>query len=215
MARKPPFAGNIRLILQIKAIALSLVILAIPPVVVFTSGTATADATWTALRIAALLAFSLIFLNIVTGSFRPVFNRIFKARTVQRVHVATGLAGFSLALAHGILVAIYGLTGYKTSAVAIGPTVLVLLFITILTAITRRRIKQMWRWIHRLNYLIFAAVFVHALILGYDLKNEVFIKIVFIIYAVVVAAGLIFRLATDKSWRTLPGKAKQKADEKE
>jgi DMSO/TMAO reductase YedYZ heme-binding membrane subunit len=214
MARKPPFTGNVRLILQIKAVALFLVVLAIPPVVVAISGTATLDATWTALRLAALLAFSLIFVNIVTGSFRTFFNRVFKARTVQRVHVATGLAGFSLAIAHGILAAIFGLTGYKSSVVAIGPTVLVVLFLAILTAITRRRIKQMWRWIHRLNYLIFAAIFVHALVLGYDLKNEVFIKIVFITYAVIVASGLAYRLATDKSWRSLPGKAAAKTAEK-
>jgi DMSO/TMAO reductase YedYZ heme-binding membrane subunit len=192
--RKAPYTGNVRLLLQIESIALFLGILAIPPIIIAISGTATLDATWTTLRLAALLAFSLIFVSIITGSFRPIFNRTFKPHNVQRIHVANGLAGFSLALAHGVLAAIYGLTGYKTSAVVVGPIVLGLLFIVILTAIARRSIRQMWRWIHRLNYLIFAAVFVHGLVLGYDLKSDLFLRICFSVYAAVVAAGLVFRL---------------------
>jgi DMSO/TMAO reductase YedYZ heme-binding membrane subunit len=187
--------GNRRTAFQALFIFLALGVLAIPIVVVATSGTASLDATWTSLRIAALLAFSLIFMNIVTGAFRPFFNRVYKARDVQRFHVATGLAGFSLALAHGILALTYGITGYNTGAVYIGPAVLAVLTAAILTALTRRRIRHAWRWIHRLNYLIFAAVFIHALVLGYDLSNEVWLKALFSFYAAVVAAGLAYRLA--------------------
>jgi len=174
---------------------LSLGALALPPLVIALSGTASLDATWTALRIAALEAFTLIFLNIVTGAFRPFFNRAFKARTVQRVHVATGLAGFSLALAHGITALVYGITGYRTGVVYIGPIVLVVLAAAIATALARRRMRSTWRWIHCLNYLVFAAVLVHGLILGYDLKGEVLLKVLFIVYAAVVASGLVYRLA--------------------
>ena len=187
--------GSGRLALQVLCIILALGVLAVPIIAVTTSGTASLDATWTALRIAALLAFSLIFLNIVTGAFRPFFNRIYKARAVQRFHVSTGLAGFSLALAHGILAFTYGITGYDTGAVYIGPAVLVVLFAAILTALTRRRMRHTWRWIHRLNYVIFAAVFIQAFILGYDLGNEVWLKGLFSLYAAAVAAGLIYRLS--------------------
>lgn len=187
-------AGSSRTALQVLFILLALGVLAVPIMVVITSGTASLDATWTSLRTAALLAFSLIFLNIVTGAFRPFFNRIYKARAVQRLHVATGLAGFSLALAHGILALTYGIAGYNTGAIYIGPAVLVVLIVAILTALTRRRLRHAWRWIHRLNYLIFAAIFIHALILGYDLGNEVWLKALFSLYAAVVAAGLAYRL---------------------
>ena len=184
------------MLLQSAAVVLALGALAVPPVLVALSGTAAVDATWTLLRIAALEAFTLIFINIVTGAFRPFFNRVFKARTVQRAHVATGLAGFALALAHGITVLVYGITGYNTSAVYIGPIVLVVLTVAILAALARRRMKSSWRWIHRLNYLVFASVLVHGLILGYDLVNEVLLKVLFIFYAAVVAAGLGYRIAS-------------------
>ena len=46
-----------------------------------------------------------------------------------------------------------------------------------------------------MNYIIFAAVFIHALILGYDLGNEAWLKALLSFYAAVVAAGLIYRLA--------------------
>ena len=146
------------------------------------------------LRIAALEAFTLIFLNIVTGSFRPFFNRVFKARSVQRIHVLTGVVGLSLALAHGITALVYGIEFYNAGAVYIGPIMLAVLTVAIAAALMRRRMKNTWRWIHRLNYLVFAAVLGHGLILGYDLKSEVLLKVLFISYAAVVAAGLIYRI---------------------
>jgi DMSO/TMAO reductase YedYZ heme-binding membrane subunit len=203
-ARKAAYGGGARLSLQIACLFLALGSLALPPLVVALSGTASLDATWTALRIAALTAFSLIFLNIVTGAFRPFFNRVFKARNVQRIHVATGLAGFSLALAHGIMALFYGITGYSTGAVFMGPIVLVVLAAAIATALVRRRMRSTWRWIHRLNYLVFAAVLVHGLILGYDLRNEASLEVLFIVYAAVVAAGLVYRLATMAKVRSSP-----------
>ncbi|RJP33879.1 MAG: hypothetical protein C4536_03515 [Actinobacteria bacterium] len=203
MGRKA-YAGTVRLSLQIISIALALGTLAIPPVLLALSGTASLDATWTALRIAALEAFTLIFLNIVTGAFRPFFNRVFKARSLQRIHVATGLAGFSLALAHGIIALVYGIAGYRTGAVYIGPIVLAVLTAAITTALARRRMRSTWRWIHRLNYLVFAAVLVHGLVLGYDVRSEVPLKILFIVYAGVVATGLVYRLAAMAKARNSP-----------
>jgi DMSO/TMAO reductase YedYZ heme-binding membrane subunit len=193
-AMKKPFTGRTRTALQALAVVLALGALAVPPLLIGFSGTASLDVLWTTLRLAALEGFTLILLNITTGSFRPFFNRVFKARSVQRFHAATGLTGFSLALAHGIMVLIYGVTGYNTMAVWIGPTVLAALILTILTAITRRRLRYVWRWIHRLNYLIFATVLVHGLILGYDLRGEILLKVCFGVYAGVVAAGLVYRL---------------------
>jgi DMSO/TMAO reductase YedYZ heme-binding membrane subunit len=202
-SRRAPFKGGARIALQIVACILTLAALSIPPLLVALSGNAALDATWTVLRIAALEAFTLIFLNIVTGSFRPFFNRVFKARSVQRVHVFTGVAGFSLALAHGITALLYGIEFYSTGAVYIGPIVLAVLTVAIAAALMRRRMRNTWRWIHRLNYLVFAAVLAHGLILGYDLKSEVLLKVLFIFYAAVVAVGLVYRART---WLTGDGK---------
>lgn len=187
--------GSSRTALQVLFVILALGVLVIPVVAVATSETATLDATWTSLRIAALLAFSLIFLDITTGAFRPLFNRIYKAKTVQRSHTAFALAGFALALAHGILATTFGLTGFKPAAVAIGPVALAVLTVIILTALMRRRFRHVWRWIHRLNYLVFVAILVHAFILGYDVKNSLFLKVFLAVYAAIVVTGLAYRLS--------------------
>ena len=193
-ARRAPFGGITRALLQTTAVIVALGTLVVPPVAILASGTASLDATWTALRIAAVEAFSVIFLNIVTGALRPFFNRVFKARTVQRAHVASGLAGFSLALAHGITALVYGITGYRTGAVFVGPAALGVLCVAIAAAFARRRLSSTWRWIHRLNHLAFAAVFIHGLVLGYDLANEMPLKVLFSAYVAVAASALAYRL---------------------
>jgi len=199
--RKTAFTGNIRLALQALAILIALALLAIPVIVVATSGSFGVSATYTSLRILALMAFTIIFISIVTGSFRPAFNRIFKPATAQRLHIGIGIAGFLLGLSHGSLVLVFGLAGYNAFIVSIGPTVLALLVLTMLIAFYRRRFKNSWRWIHRINYLIFGAVFTHGLMLGFDFKSGAFLKILFGIYAGIVVAGLIHRYMTLRSLR--------------
>ncbi len=75
-----------------------------------------------------------------------------------------------------------------------GPAALVLLAIAVLAALRRRGLRHSWRWIHRLNYLVFAAVLVHGLTLGFDLRSQVPLRVVFGIYAAIAAAGLVYRL---------------------
>ena len=187
------FSGPTRTALQIGLVATFAGVLAIPPIAVGTSGTASVDPLWTALRVAALEAFTLIFVNIVTGAFRPVFTRIFRAPAIHRFHVATGISGFVLAVAHGSMVAAFGVAGYS-AALWVGPAVLVALTVVIVTALGRRRWRRQWRWIHRLNYVIFAAILVHGFALGYDLGDGVFLKAWFVVCAVVAAAGLAYRV---------------------
>lgn len=188
------FSGPTRTALQIGLVAAFVGVLAIPLLVVGASGTVSVDPLWTALRVAALEAFSLIFVNIVTGSLRPVFTRIFKARVMHRSHVMTGISGFVLAMAHGSMAVAFGVTGYS-AVLWVGPAVLVALTVVIVTALGRRRWRRRWRWIHRLNYLIFAAILVHGFVLGYDLGDGVFLRAWFVVCAAVAAAGLAYRVA--------------------
>jgi DMSO/TMAO reductase YedYZ heme-binding membrane subunit len=168
-------------------------VFAIPVIVVVTSGSFTVSP---ALRIAGLLAFSLLFINIVTGAFRPIFNRIFKPKPVQQWHVATGLLGFSMAVTHGSLVLFFGVAGFNLGIVLLGPSVLALLILTMVVALLRRNFAATWRWIHRINYLLFGVIFTHALILGFDFKNGAFLKVLFGIYAGVVVLGFVYRYMT-------------------
>lgn len=191
--------GRRRVTTQASLAVVGLGLLAIPAVAVAVSGAASGDALWTALRIVALEAVTLIFANIMIGAFRPVFNRVIKPRTVHRLHVATGMAGFTLAVAHGLMLLIFGLAGYARSFVWVGPALLVVLVVTMLTATARRRLRASWRWIHRLNYLVFAAGLIHGLALGFDLNTVVWLEIWFFVYAATMVAGLLHRLRTLRS----------------
>lgn len=187
-------AGRRRAAAQVGLMALSLGVIAIPPLAVGLSGSASADALWAALRLVGLEAFSLIFCNIVIGAFRPLLTRVFKSLALQRCHTSTGVAGFGLAIAHGIMVVTFGISGYRVAPLWMGPTVLVVLAVVIATAMARHRLRRAWRWIHRLNYLVFAAILIHALLLGSDLATEPLLRACFWVYSAVVVLGFAYRL---------------------
>ena len=183
--------GNTRKAVQAVLITLCLGTLVIPPVVVATSGTATISATYTTLRILALYAITVLFLNIMTGSFRPLLAKAFKAKALFRFHNITGVAGFCLALTHGILVIAYGLwPGFSK----LGPVALYILAATTFTVLMRKFLKKSWRWIHRLNYVVFLVALIHAFQAGSDLYDGTFLKAVLFVYAALVAAGFVYRL---------------------
>jgi DMSO/TMAO reductase YedYZ heme-binding membrane subunit len=184
--------------------ALGLGLLAIPVVAVALSGTASADLLWTTLRLAALEAVTLMFIAIVLSAFRPLFNKVVRPRTAQGIHQNVGLVGFSLAVAHGTMALVFGISGYRQPPVWVGPAVLALLVVTMVGALYRRRLRRSWRWIHRLNYLLFAAILVHGFVLGYDLGSELWLRIWFGIYVAVVAAGLAYKVAGTRSRDTRP-----------
>ena len=171
-------------------------VLVIPPLVVGLSGTASVDALWTALRLVALEAGTLVAAGIALGAFRPDLIRVIKGKTLHRLHVTVGVTGFSLAIVHGIMVAIYGVSGYGSRTLVIMPlAVLAVALLLIGSALARRRLRRAWRWIHRLSYLLLATILVHAFTLGYDLGTGVTMKICFSIYAAIAAAGLAYRLS--------------------
>jgi DMSO/TMAO reductase YedYZ heme-binding membrane subunit len=184
-------------IYQFLILGVGLVMLVVPPLVVVSSGTARDSAQWTSLRLLALYAFTLLFINVVIGAARPLFNRIFPPRKVFVFHNFIGLAALLLALGHGTLALIYGLSGYKGAYVALGPTVLVLLVVTVSAALARKQLKRLWRPLHRLNYLLFVIVLVHAWFLGFDLKyasDKTVMRGAVLIYAGTAAAALIYRI---------------------
>jgi hypothetical protein len=172
----------------------------LPPVMVSISGSATHAPLFTALRILGLEAFTLIFVNIVTGALSRWFYRLFKPRHFQRFHIACGALGFLMALAHGaIVIAKRYSSGYNAIWVwVVGPVTLGLLAITIFVAMDRKRLPRLWRRIHQINYLIFTTVFIKAIVIGSDLTSgktyAVILKVVFIVYVVVAALATAARI---------------------
>jgi DMSO/TMAO reductase YedYZ heme-binding membrane subunit len=142
---------------------------ALPAVVVAVSGGA---GFWlfTATRLLGLEAFTLIFVNIVTGA-----------------------AGFLMALAHGVIVLakIY-FKGYNAVWV-IGPATTALLAVTVFAAMDRKRLPRVWRGVHQINYLIFLAVFIKAVAIGSDVSAPhgyaTTLKVVFSIYLALADSG--------------------------
>lgn len=194
--RKRPYAGTTRLLLRLMSMILALGVLAAPLLVVATSGSFTLSALFTSIRVAGLLTFSLLFVSIVSGAFRPFFNRIFNPRNFQRWHIASGVLAFALGLSHALMTPFFGLAGFNLYIVFIGSGVLALLILTGTVAFLRRDFKASWRWIHRINYLLFGLIFAHAVILGFDFKNGVILRVLSGIYAGVVVIAFIYRYLT-------------------
>lgn len=183
--------GTRRVVVQALLAALTLGTLVIPPVVVATSGTATYSAAWTALRILALYALTVVFLNIMTGSFRPLLVKVFKPKFLFRLHNTTGLVGFSMAVAHMVLVITEGLwPGFQK----LGPVTLYILTVTTTVVLLRKHLKRSWRMVHRLNYAVFVVGLVHAFQVGIDLRDGGFLKGALYFYTVLVTAGFVYRL---------------------
>ena len=169
-------------------------LLAIPILAVSMYGAASRDYLWTALRLAALEGFTLIFASIALSAFRPLLVRTINPRSLHRLHVNTGAVGFFLAVAHAIMLLVVGLSGYARAFLWLGVVVLIVLVMAMATAVSRRRLQRTWRWIHRLNYLVFAAVLVHGFRLGSDFAAASWLKAWFLICAAVVVFGLVYRV---------------------
>lgn len=176
--------------------------LVIPPLAVGLSGTASVDALWTALRVAALLAFTMVFMSIVTGGLRPFFARVFRPGSVNRLHQLTGLMGFVIALAHGLMAFAFGVDGYPTAGVWIGASALAILAVAVAAVSARRSLRRSWRRLHQLNYLVFAGVLIHGLSLGSDLRSQPLLTVCFGVYAGVVFAVVLHRFSVSIKGRS-------------
>ena len=182
--------GGRRTAAQAALIVLALGALVVPPLVVATSGTASYSATWTALRILGLYALTVLFLNVITGSFRPLLVKVFKPKLLFRLHNATGVVGFSMAVAHMLLVIVEDLwPGFQK----LGPITLYIFTVTTTIVLLRKYFKRSWRMIHRLNYVVFIVALVHAFQVGTDLADGGFLTVLLYVYTALAAAGFIYR----------------------
>jgi len=137
-----------------------------PPLIVVLAPAPTQD-TWTSImRASGFLAFTLIFMNMVTGPLSRWFCLVFKPKHMKRFHIATGVSGFALAVLHGTIV--FTMHHYRDHPATwlIGPITLGLMIVTIGVAAERKRLPQVWRRIHQLNYLIFAALYIKVMWIG-------------------------------------------------
>lgn len=170
-------------------------------------GRAAADIGHVLLRLIALVAFTLIFIQIVTNGFRTVWQRIFPYERLQLFHLWVGRAAFLFALTHPIMLVAFRF--YPAQVVfwphmfspeifqrimGLGTIALYILIITVSTAVWRKRVGPIWRRIHIFNYIVFFLILSHSTRIGSDLQTGSWLRLLWLAYSLVVIVALIRRL---------------------
>jgi len=162
-------------------------------------------APWMLLRAAALLGYSTLFLSILSSEYVREMRKLF-GRPFMRVHHTLAVVGLVLMAVHPLAYAVISrslsvflptvstLRAFLTFA---GRPALYLIWIAVLAAVARRRIKDVWKFIHWLNYLAFTLVFVHSRLLGEDMAagplRLISVAMVIIVLGVLVHKRLLRR----------------------
>jgi DMSO/TMAO reductase YedYZ heme-binding membrane subunit len=154
-------------------------------------------------RLSSLIAVSFIFLDMMTGSFRPLLNRVVNPYRLNRAHISFGITGLAFATAHFVLL-IPGLGDHYEESNKVlffaGPVALTLLILTISTALAVKKMPRTWRIIHLINYIIFPLAILHGLTIGED-RSMLAMRLLFYGFLVLAAAGLVYRTWTPE-WRS-------------
>lgn len=158
--------------------------------------------TYSLANLAGLVAFTVIFLQITIGSFMSLLRPILGSKAILNFHIWQGIAAFIVAHLHpGLFALSFGLDrvlamqGYAMW----GKIALILIVLTVAAGLLRTLpfMQKYWRWVHRLNYVIFALVYWHSWNLGNDVRTMPMV-LIYWLSPVVVIAGLIYRLFYSK-----------------
>lgn len=123
-------------------------------------------------KLAGSLAFGLMFLQITSGTLmnklRPKFGS-----GILNWHIGAGILAFCLSILHPVFFAlalgtktVMNLGGYAI----LGKAGILLLVFGVLAGLFRTVpfVTRYWRWIHRLNYIVFMLIYFHSWQLGTD-----------------------------------------------
>ncbi len=145
-------------------------------------------------RIFGLIAFALLFIQLVMINFEDFFRKIFNDR-LEKLHCAFGIILLLLVVAHAFLFLVFlgkikGVydpfyiftdycvlcRNYAEYFINLGRVSVTLMLITGLAAVFRKvkEMKKYWRQTHVLMYLTFPLVSVHLYVLGSDAKSTPF-----------------------------------------
>jgi sulfoxide reductase heme-binding subunit YedZ len=91
-------------------------------------------------------------------------------------------------------------SSYGTLAIGLGALSVDLLIVVTITAFLKRRLnKGLWQWLHRLSYVAFALIFLHAVLSGTDFSDPIVSAITW------AAASMLLLLAVARAiWGRLP-----------
>lgn len=144
---------------------------------------------WVLARVAGLGSYAALAIALVTGiALRTaVFDWLGSNRAVRALHEYTTVLWVPLAALHlvsllldstariGILDLFVPFhSSYGTLAIGVGALSLDLLVVVTVAAYLKRRMpQQAWLWLHRVAYVAFGLVFLHAVLSGTDFSDPV------------------------------------------
>ncbi len=170
---------------------------------------------WVLARVAGLSSYAALAIALVTGiALRTaVLDWLGSNRALRALHEYTTVLWIPLAGLHlvsllldttariGLLDLVIPFhSAYGTLAIGLGAlSVDVLLLVTVTAFLKRRMNKDMWLWLHRLAYVAFALLFLHAVLSGTDFSDPVVSAITW-----ATAAMLLILAAARAIWGRLP-----------
>ena len=170
---------------------------------------------WVLARVAGLGSYAALAVALVTGiALRTaVLDWLGSNRALRSLHEYTTVLWIPLAILHLVTLLLDRTSrispidlvlpfhaGYGTLAIGLGTLAVDLLVIVTITAYLKRRMSGgLWQWLHRLAYVAFALVFVHALLSGTDFSDPIVSAITW------SAAAMLLVLALARTfWGRLP-----------
>ena len=142
---------------------------------------------WVLARVSGLSAYATLSIALLTGiALRTaVLDWLGSNRAVRSLHEYTTVLWVPLAGLHVLSLLLdatarIGLVdvfvpfraGYGTLAIGVGSLSLDLLIaVTVAAYLKRRMRKDVWLWVHRVTYVAFALVFLHAVLSGTDFSD--------------------------------------------
>ncbi|MBJ7597288.1 MAG: hypothetical protein DLM67_00285 [Candidatus Nephthysia bennettiae] len=171
--------------------------------------------TWILARVTGLSSFVALSISMLSGlALRTaVLDWLAGNRALRATHEFTAVLWVPLGLLH-LLSLLLDQTArvraldllvpfqapYGTLAIGLGTVSLELFAVVAVTAWLRRQLHaRLWRWLHRLAYLAFALLFLHALLAGTDFSDPLVSALTWAI-AALLATLSVARLA----WGRLP-----------
>ena len=142
---------------------------------------------WVLARVTGLGSYAALAIALVTGiALRTaVFDWLGSNRAVRGLHEYTIVLWIPLAALHVVSllldttarvgwldVVVPFQSTYGTLAIGVGALSLdVLVMVTVAAYLKRRMRKNLWLWVHRMAYVAFALIFLHAVLSGTDFSD--------------------------------------------
>src|SRR6202140_400442 len=144
---------------------------------------------WGLARVAGLSSYAALAIALVTGiALRTaVLDWLGSNRALRSLHEFTTVLWIPLAVLHllsllldttarvGLLDLVIPFhSSYGTLAIGLGALSVDLLILVTVSAFLKRRMnKSLWQWLHRLAYVAFALIFLHAVLSGTDFSDPI------------------------------------------